>query len=122
MQSFGTKAPSVKRAYTVAFSDDMASGAVIASAAVSIAVYENSPIPDPAPQNMLNGDPQINSAAVTIGRRTVPVGQAISQPLKGGVEGCIYVVTFTATISSSQVLVEQVILRVAAQVPEDELT
>jgi hypothetical protein len=117
MQAFSAKGTGETLTLTVAFSANVSSDAVIVSAAVTAEVYDASPVLDDNPSAILDGDPQINGDPFTVRWRPVLPYQAIMQSVTGGIVGAVYVLTFKATLSTGEVLIEQGTLAITKYVP-----
>lgn len=117
MLKFSDKGSAEVRFYTVAFNRNMDADATITDAEVTVNVYEFSDVGANSPEDLLVGSPVINSTETTIGGETVPVAQAISQKLQGGTVGTTYVISFHATLSTGEELIEQVLLKISEYVP-----
>lgn len=117
MQRFTDKGLTERRIYTVAFNNVMEDGATITSAEVTATVYDQSEVTDSSPEDIVDGPADTNGQAVTIDGETIPVDQAVTQAIEAGVDGCDYVLKFTANCSNGEVFTEEVLLRIKKYVP-----
>lgn len=120
MNSFQDKGTGETRTYTANFQTYINAGLTISSFAVAIALHEDSDVADTNPSAMLNGAAQKNAAEYrTADGQTIATGAAVMQSIKDGILGALYVVTFTATLSDSQVIEEQATLYISEYVPDE---
>lgn len=117
MQEFEAKLPGESRNYTMAFTQDLPQGATISTdpgaIEVDVDIYDMSDVDDPAAADMVDGSPALNADPVCIRGRQVGSHEAIIQPIKGGVPGATYVVTFTAKLTNGRTFMDQGLLPVS---------
>ena len=117
MREFEAKKPASTYIYAAGFSALIPDGVTITAKNVTVAVYDKSTVADASPSSMLTGAAALNAEASAIDFVNNPVGTAVLQKITGGVEGAIYVVSFSATLSDGQILSEDVLLPVTKYEP-----
>lgn len=106
MLYYSPKLPAQQRLYGMDFWRRLGVTTIVSVAVTSVSVLTGN---DQNPTAILNG-----AAAITTGK----VGNSmVTQPLKGGLPGVQYLVTYTITCSDGQVLAAQVVLGVVSVLP-----
>lgn len=117
MNKFDPKHTEEQYNYSCSFAAHLTGDLTLTDKAVTVEPYKHSKIKNASTADMLVNSAAFNDETVTIKGEEVEPGQAIIQAIKGGVTGAVYVVTYKATRSDGEVIVEQVLLEIAEYVP-----
>lgn len=118
MQSFDDKHPAEFIEVSVDFSPVLDDGVTLSSALVGATVYTHSPSDDGSPAGLLDGACTVNSATYTPKNGDpIPASCGVIQELQAGLDQAIYVLTFFATASDGEELIESVVIFVNAYAP-----
>lgn len=117
MKAFENKNTAERYTYAAGFTRYLASGITIATPDATVDVHDDSEVADPSPTDMIDVPAALSADPIVIDGMLVPAGQAVVVALKGGVQGCDYVVTFKPTLSNGDKPIFQAKLSIARYVP-----
>lgn len=107
---FDDKTPGETLWEVVSFENRLVAGVTIGNCSVTVDVSEDSAVDDPNASAILSGTAEVNEDPFTIkiGKPavlvTVAAGVAVKQLVTAGVPGCLYLLTYTAVLSTGETI------------------